>query len=62
MGRGYDSECWALFPHAAGLAVGGDGDFEFLAKCGDENEAGVRYGLGTGELTGSCVARSQGDR
>ncbi|MEE1772593.1 hypothetical protein PUR34_31670 [Streptomyces sp. JV185] len=47
-GCGHDSEYRALLPRAAGVAVGGDEDFEFLAERGDEDEAGgvvLRGGL-----------------
>lgn len=43
MWRGHDGERRALLPRPAGAAVGGDGDFEFLAERGDEDEAGVWY-------------------
>ena len=42
-GRGHDRERRALLPRAAGEPVGGDGDLQFLAERGDEDEAGVWY-------------------
>nr|WP_251057610.1 hypothetical protein [Streptomyces sp. ISL-94] len=38
-GRGHDRERRALLPRAARVPVGGDGDLQFLAERGDEDEA-----------------------
>lgn len=41
-GRGHDGERRALLPRAAGVTVGGDEDFEFLAECGAGGHVTVR--------------------
>jgi hypothetical protein len=40
-GREHDRERRTLLPRAAGVPVGGDGDLQFLAERGDEDEARV---------------------